>query len=257
MSGGAELTFVGNEGVVVYSPVGGVAIDALFGHGAREFTYAPDAVIDAVEAARAPFDRIDAVLATHFHPDHFNPRAVARHLRARSRARFVSTPQACALLDRKDPSYDEIAPRVTAVFPPPGRRRTILTGGIRVDAFRISHGRVNFGSVEQVGFIVYAGALSFLHLGDGIIDERGLEAVGVLDERIDAAFLPFWYLTHEYGKRLMQNRLKPRQVFAVHIPPPQQAGIESAIADFMPGAVALSRPMATYRIPPNNSQETL
>ena len=253
MPGHTQVTFVGNEGVVVATPGGTVAIDALFGHGAMDFTFAPDAVIDAVEAARSPFDTIDAVLATHFHPDHFNPRSVGRHLRARPGTRFVSTPQACALLDRKDPSFEEMSPRVTAVYPPEGKRRSVLVGGIRIDAFRLSHGRVNFGSVEQVGFVVYAGGVSVLHLGDGIIDERTLDAVGVLDEQLDAAFLPFWYLTHDYGKRLMENRLRPKQVFAVHIPPPRQALIESEVSAFMPAAIALVRPMATYRIPPNNS----
>jgi L-ascorbate metabolism protein UlaG (beta-lactamase superfamily) len=253
----AEVIFIGNEGVVVSTPVGGVAIDALFGRGAGEYTSTPDGLIDAVEAARAPFDRIDALLATHFHPDHFDQRAVARYLCARRQTRLISTPQACAMIDRNDPSWDEIAPRVTATFPPAGKRRTILVAGIRVDVFRISHGRVNFGNVEQVGFVVYAGGLSFLHLGDGIIDEKGLDAVGVLEERIDAAFLPFWYLTHEYGKRLMESRLKPRRVFAVHIPPSEQAAIESAIAGFMPDATALVRPMATYTITPNNPQGQL
>jgi len=253
MSGDAEVTFVGNEGVVVATAAGGVAIDALFGHGAEAYSFAPDAVIDAIEAARSPFDKIEVVLATHFHPDHFNPRSVGRHLRARPKTRFISTPQACALLDRNDPAFAEMSPRVTAVYPPQGRRRTVLAGSIRVDAFRLSHGRVNFGNVEQVGFMVYAGGASFLHLGDGIIDERTLDGVGVLDERIDAAFLPFWYLTHEYGKRLLEKRLHPRLVFAVHIPPPDQAGIESQIAGFMPDAVVLGRPMATYTIPPNNS----
>jgi len=253
MSDGAEVTFIGNEGVVVATPGGCVAIDALFGHGAKAYSFAPDAVIDAIEAARSPFDGIDVVLATHFHPDHFNPRSVGRHLRARSETRFISTPQACVLLDRKDPGFAGMSPRVTAVYPPQGRRRTVLVGGIRVDAFRLSHGRVNFGNVEQVGFLIYAGGAVFLHLGDGIIDERTLSAVGVLDERIDAAFLPFWYLIHEFGKRLMENRLHPGMVFAVHIPPPEQAAIESQIAAFMPDAVPLGRPLATYRIPLNNS----
>ena len=253
MPGEAEVIFIGNEGVVVSTPGGCVAIDALFGHGAKAYSFAPDAVIDAIEAARSPFDGIDVVLATHFHPDHFNPRSVGRHLRVRPKTRFISTPQACALLDRGDPAFADMAPRVTSVYPPDGKRRTLLVGGIRVDAFRLSHGRVNFGNVEQVGFLTYAGGASFLHLGDGIIDERTLDAVGVLGERIDAAFLPFWYLTHEYGKRLMEKRLHPRKVFAVHIPPPEQEAIESQIAAFMPDAVPLGRSMATYRIPPNNS----
>jgi L-ascorbate metabolism protein UlaG (beta-lactamase superfamily) len=114
MSDGAEVTFIGNEGVVVRTPGGTVAVDALFGHGAKDFTFAPDAVIDAVEAGRSPFDAIDAVLATHFHPDHFNPRSVGRHLRARTKTRFISTPQACALLDRKDPAFEEMSPRVAS-----------------------------------------------------------------------------------------------------------------------------------------------
>jgi len=245
---GACITFVGNEGVVVSTPSGTVAIDALFGHGAANYADVPDAVLDAIEAARSPFDAIDLFLATHYHPDHFNPRALTRHLRSNTRSRFLSTPQAVRLLGGDGNEPLGIENRIHATRPPEGERETTELCGFRVDAFGLSHGRVNFGDVEHNGYVVRIGGLSILHLGDGIIDEKALDGAGVLSEPVDIAFLPFWFLTYPYGQRLMSTKLRPRHTFAVHIPPSEQSRIEAEIADFAPRVVALTRSMSRHEI---------
>lgn len=244
----AHITFIGNEGVVVTTSGGTFAIDALFGDGAAAYTSTPPAVIDAVEAARPPFEGIEVLLATHHHPDHFDPRAVARHLTANPRTRLVTTNQAIALLEERSEAFVSLADRIYAMPAADGVRESISLGGIRIDGFGLSHGRVNFGGVQHLGFVVYAGGLSFVHLGDGIIDRRALTAAGVLDEEVDAAILPFWFLTYPFGRRLMRERFRPRRVFAAHIAPQRQAELEREIASALPSATPLVRPMASFAV---------
>jgi L-ascorbate metabolism protein UlaG (beta-lactamase superfamily) len=244
----AEITFIGNEGVVIATPSATVAIDALFGHGAHSFTITPDAVIDAIEAARPPFDSIDLILATHFHPDHFNPRAVARHLESNERARLVTTGQAVDLLERRAGAFHSISDRVYAARAEEGVVDTLELGGVRVEAFGLSHGKVNYADVEHLGFRVSAGGFQILHLGDGIIDTRALTGAGVLDTPLDMAFLPFWYLTYPVGAALVRNRLCASRVFAVHIPPHRHVEIETVLSADHPDSVAMTRAMTVYRV---------
>jgi len=243
-----RITFVGNEGVVVATDAGTVAIDALFGRGAASFTITPGAVIEAMEAARAPFDNIDIVLATHYHPDHFDARSVERHLTASTGTRLVTTEQAAALFEEKSEAFASLSDRIFTVEAADGVRESLTIGDIRVDSFGLSHGRVNFAHVQQAGFIVHAGGKTVVHLGDGIIDERSLAGAGLFDEPIDAAFLPFWYFTYPVGQRLLESRFRTGRLFAVHIPPARGAVIEREIASAFPHATALVRAMAQYSI---------
>ena len=250
MSSEANITFVGNEGVLLESGGNAVLVDALFGDGAAAYTSAPRAVIDAVETARTPFDAVDVVLATHFHPDHFDPDSVARYLAHNARARVLTTPQARRLLESRAAGFDGFAARVGTVLPGEGQCLTTTIGDVVVDAFGLSHGKVNYGDVEHVGFVVTMGGATFLHLGDGIIAEKTLRAAGVLDRELDAAILPFWFLTYPSGRRLLEHGFarRPRRLFAVHIPPEHQRRLVDEVRAFDRRATPLVEPMTRVRI---------
>lgn len=246
MDARAGITFVGNEGVLVEAGGEGVLIDALFGDGVPAYTTTPRAVVDTVEMARPPFDSVGVALATHVHPDHFNPYSVARHLQHNPRVHFVSTRQTLDVLREKAPGFDQIAGRTRAMAAVEDEVETVSYGGVTVEGFGLSHGKVNYGDVEHLGFVVTVGGFTVVHLGDGIIAERSLRAAGVLDRRIDVALLPFWFLTYPFGQRLMTSAFRPVRVFAIHIPPAHQSRLTREIHEFDPGAVALVDPMARY-----------
>ena len=247
-AGRTRITFIGNEGVLVEVGEQAVLIDALFGDGVPAYTTTPRAVVDAVERARSPFDAVDVAMATHFHPDHFNPYSVSRFLQHNPAARFVSTPQSRELLAEKATAHDTLADRVHALAPAEGEMIWTDVGAIRVGGFGLSHGKVNYGDVEHLGFLVDLDGVTVLHLGDGIIAQRSLEAAGVLERRVDVAFLPFWYLTYPFGQRLMRAGLRPRHVFALHIPPAHERRLVDEIRQFDPQAVPLAEPMAVHVI---------
>jgi len=163
----------------------------------------------------------------------------------------LSTPQARDLLAAKAPAFAALSERVHAVAPKEGERASLRFGDIVVDAFGLSHGRVNYGDVEHLGFIVRLGAATVIHLGDGIIAERSLDAAGVFEESFDAAFLPFWFLTYPTGRRLYERRLGGiiRRTFAIHVPPGDQNRLVEEVAATDPEAVALTSPMWRTTVP--------
>lgn len=248
MSAEVHVTFVGNEGVLVEADGQAVLIDALFGDGIAAYTTTPRAVIDTVEMARPPFDTVDVALATHFHPDHFNPYSTGRFLQHSPRSHFLSTRQSRGQMEDRAPGFADIAGRVHAVAPADGERESLVPGGVAIDAFGLSHGKVNYGDVEHLGLVARVGAATVLHLGDGMISERALRSAGVLDRRIDVAFLPFWFLTYPFGRRLMAGALRPGHVFAVHIPPAHRRRLVAEVRAAAPAAVALVEPMSRHRL---------
>jgi len=136
---------------MVRSAAGSVLIDGLYGAEAEGYHTPPAAALAMLRAARAPFDGVDLVLATHFHEDHFDAGVAAGFLRASEKTWFASTPQAVALLLARAP---ELAPRAVSIEAPEGVRVGRDFGPIRVEAFGLSHGKVNYAEVQHLGLVV-------------------------------------------------------------------------------------------------------
>jgi L-ascorbate metabolism protein UlaG (beta-lactamase superfamily) len=240
-----ELTYIGCEGVLIRSRAGSVLIDGLFGDEAAPYHVPPDSALIDLRNARPPFDGVDLVLATHYHGDHFDAAAVADYLRVSGRTRFVSTPQAAEAVVAQ--AGRDVADRVAAIDTPEGVRVASDFAGVRVEAFGLSHGKVNYADVQHLGFVVWLGGSTVVHLGDGIIDERTLRAAGLVDAPPDVGVLPFWFLTYPFGKHLVARGFRPRAIFAVHIRVSERADVVNEIASWS-DAVPLVEPLARYAI---------
>ena len=240
-----ELTYIGCEGVLVRSGAGAVLFDGLFGDEAAPFGVPPGVMLDRLRDARVPFDRIDVILATHFHADHFDAPSVARHLRANPNCHFVSTPQAAVQL--LEETHGNWAPRIHALEVREGTTVAREIGAVKIEAFALSHGKVHYADVQHLGLIVTLGGRTIMHLGDGIIDEKSLRASGVFNRAIDVGVMPFWFLTYPFGRRLVGNGFRPRSIFAVHVRINERERIVREIASWI-DATPLVEPMSRYDI---------
>jgi L-ascorbate metabolism protein UlaG (beta-lactamase superfamily) len=240
-----ELTYIGCEGVLLRSPAGSVLIDGLFGDEAAPFGTPPAPALERLRDARPPFDRIDVILATHYHPDHFDAASVARHLRGNPAAHFVSTPQATVQL--LEATHGTLGHRI---HPLDAREGVVVSrdvGPVRIEGFGLSHGKVHYADVQHLGLVVTLGGRRVIHLGDGIIDEKSMRAAGVLDREIDVGVLPFWFLTYPFGRRLVAQGFRPRAIFAVHVRQIERERVARDIASWI-DATPLLVPMERYDI---------
>lgn len=239
------LTYVGCEGVLIRSDAGTALIDGLYGDEAVPFGVPDARTLDRLRDARPPFHNVDVVLATHYHADHFDPAAVARHLRGNPNAHFASTSQATVQV--LEAMHGMFAHRVHTFAADEGEMVARDFGPIRVEAFGLSHGKVHYADVQHLGLVVTLGGRSVIHLGDGIIDEKSLRSAGVLDRVPDVGVLPFWFLTYPFGRRLVSNGFRPRTLFAVHVRANEREKIAGEIASWI-DAVALLSPMESWEI---------
>jgi L-ascorbate metabolism protein UlaG (beta-lactamase superfamily) len=240
-----HLTYLGCEGVLVRSDAGSVLIDGLYGDEAAPFGVPEPRVLERLRDAKPPFGRIDVILATHFHADHFDASAVVRHLRANPEAHFVSTLQATVQVG--EAAHGMFAHRVHSVAPGEGEMLSRELGAVKVEAFGLSHGKVHYADVQHLGLVVTLGGRTVVHLGDGIIDEKSLRAAGLLDRALDVGVLPFWFLTYPFGRRLVSSGFRPRTLFAAHVRMNERERVAAEIASWI-DAVPLLTPMESWEI---------
>lgn len=210
-SGEIEVLYLANAGFLIEVDDHKVLIDGLFGPGLPGYPTVPGEQRRALERGRPPFDRIDVVLATHHHDDHFDPSAVARFLRAAPAARFVSTPQAVERLLRVDGAraLDE---RVHAATPTAERPERSLQNGIPVLALALHHGR-SPAAAQNLGFVLDLGGASVLHVGDTEASAAEMRAAGLV-EPVDLALVTSW------SRASVAAATRARRVVVMHLAEP-------------------------------------
>lgn len=92
MDGKVEVTLVANAGVLLSYGGTTLLIDGIYGREGHPFSNLSPEVWRAMCAGAPPFERIDYLLFTHAHPDHFSPEMTMEFLRAR-RVKGVFLPQ--------------------------------------------------------------------------------------------------------------------------------------------------------------------
>lgn len=211
-----EVTYLANEGFMLAGGGRKVLIDALFGEGLKGYAAVSPARRALLEGARTPFNDVDVVCATHFHGDHFNAEPVLAHLTNNPQAFFFSTPQAADKL-RATGKFDSIKTRVVAALPPEGERLRGGHRGVSVQLLNIHHGRTR--PVENLGFIIEFAGKRILHIGDSEAEPAVFQKYEVVKDRIDVAFLPFWYFQSDDWKRAVREQIQPRHIVLMHVPP--------------------------------------
>lgn len=212
--GALEVTYLANEGFMIAGGGKKVLIDALFGEGLSGYAVVSPAQRELLEQARAPFDGTDAVFATHFHDDHFNADSVLAHLTHNPQAMFFSTNQAANKL-RATGKFETHQSRIVAALPKEGERLRHEHRGISVQLLNIHHGRGR--PIENLGFLIEIGGKRILHIGDSQAESTVFQQYELAKDRIDVAFLPFWYFQSEDWKRAVREQIQPRHIVVMHI----------------------------------------
>lgn len=219
-SGRLEVTYLGNEGFLLADDEHSVLIDALYGDGLPGYAVVDPEIRTAIEGARPPYDRVDIILATHHHDDHFDPRAVARHLRANPRAVFLSTPQAIARMKKEVGDFASLSPRAHGVVPDEGERHSVRLLGLDLEVLNLHHGRNRKPAVENLGFLFELGGRRLLHVGDTMASASELASYGLPGVAVDVAFLPCWLVAYEPWAGTVRDGIGAAEIVVMHLPVP-------------------------------------
>lgn len=210
-----EVRYVANAGVLVRLGEARLLIDAPIRQGIPPYaTSSPEERV-RLERAAAPYDRVDAILITHWHEDHFSPEAVAAHLTGNTRAVLVSSPEVVERVRQVATHLPDA--RFRAVLPEPGASRLVMVGTLPVRVLRIRHNPARRPPEQHVGFLVGDNP-AVLHTGDADPQADNFTVLRGLP-RVRLALLPFWYVLNETNRRVVRESIAPDRIVAMHLPP--------------------------------------
>jgi L-ascorbate metabolism protein UlaG (beta-lactamase superfamily) len=157
---GCAIRYVANAGILFESHATSFLIDAPIRESIPPYA-APDAAERrTLEGARPPFDRVAAILITHWHDDHLSAPAVGELLKNSPATVLVSSRE---VVERVREAVPNVAPaRLIALTPEPGRSERTTVGGVPVHVLRIRHNPARRFPEQHVGFLV-EGCRTVLH----------------------------------------------------------------------------------------------
>ena len=214
-----EIRYIANEGVLISSHNKRVLIDGLHRKYRDAYAFLPDAEREKVESATPPFEKIDLILVSHMHGDHFHPEAVGRYLTANQSTLLATSQQVVDLVAKGFPGYRAIKQRITPVTYQLKSRQPMNLAGIDVEFLGVGHGSGRHATIQNLGHVISLGGKKFLHVGDSEISPEIFDAFDLEQQSIDIALLPYWFLTNKEGQELVERYIKPKQIFALHVGP--------------------------------------
>lgn len=256
---GVQITYLANEGFLLEAGETKVLVDALSGDGLRGYPVVPAKIRAELESARGRFAGIDLILASHYHGDHFDAAAVARHLRANPDAVFLSTRQAVDALRRELGEEDGF--EIVTSYPEEGKLAQLSLPGVTVEVLNLHHGRGRRPLVENLGLLIRLGGLDLLHVGDTEAEERDLQPYKELLTEIDVWLQPGWLLTDPDWQRTRDLATGDSSLVAMHLFAPNAPaewfgaarnleGQVAAIHEALPEAWVPLEPLATRHYSP-------
>jgi L-ascorbate metabolism protein UlaG (beta-lactamase superfamily) len=239
-SGTVEITYIANEGVLIASGGKQVLIDGLHREYQPDYAFLPNAEREKIETAKPPFDRIDLILVSHLHLDHFHSESVGLHLQHNPQAQLVSSQQVVNEVEKNFKGFATIKARVTGVTPPWKEKVTMKAAGVDFEILGLRHGTGRHATIQNLGHIIKLGGKKLLHIGDADTFIENCEKLNLDEEQIDIALLPYWFLVGSEGQTVVREHIKPRQIIALHISPAESDKIAAQIKQAFPGAVAFT-----------------
>jgi L-ascorbate metabolism protein UlaG (beta-lactamase superfamily) len=240
------LRYVANAGVLLTISGVDILIDAPIRDGIPPYATSSVGERETLEQARSPYDRVAAILITHWHEDHFDARAVAAHLAANARAVLISAPDVVERVRAVAPALDSA--RLRAVLPAPGTSDLVRLGPLPIRVLRIRHNPTRRLPEQHLGFLV-GEPTAVLHTGDADPAPDNFTLLRDLPQ-VDLALVPFWFVQSEDNWRFVRTALAPRRIAALHLPPSDAQSVRRVFEAARRPAVLLAEPGTAVDLEP-------
>lgn len=239
---GLEITYIANEGVLIEASGKKILIDAHHYRGNSPYLPVPQNTIEKMVGGFKPFDKIDLILATHVHVDHFDAENVGRHLLNNAATKFLASEQITGSIEKFFKKYSLIKKQILTVTPEVGFSDEIKVNEIPVKLLGMKHGSDRFSDIENMGYIIKLGKYKILHVGDADGKVSNFKPFHFPNEGIDVAIVPYWFLTHKPFNKIVNKNIQAGRIIAVHIPTKEMVEVEKKVLAAYPNAVVFLAP---------------
>jgi L-ascorbate metabolism protein UlaG (beta-lactamase superfamily) len=231
-----EVRYIANEGVLISLRDKRVLVDGLHRKYEDAYAYLPDAEREKIESAKPPLDRVDLVLVSHNHRDHFHPDSIGLYLKNSPKTLLASSQQVVDGTAAKFADYALIKERMTPIAYQLKSRRPMHLAGIDVEFLGVGHGSGRHAAIQNLGHVISLGGKKILHVGDSEIAPEIYDGWDLETNGIDIAVLPYWLLTAKTGRELIETLIKPKHIIATHVGPGESESITKEVKKHFPNA---------------------
>jgi len=239
--GSIKLAYVGNEGVLISDGTKAVLIDGLHRRYGDDYLNPPPEVLTAMETGKPPFDQVRVVLVSHVHGDHFSEESVGLHLKSNPKATLVSDAQKMSDIARLFPDHASIRSQTYEATPEWKQKLVYERDGIKVTLLGMKHGGDRFWWIKNLGHIIEIGGKKLFHFGDADTAVENFASFNLAAEKIDIAFIPYWFLLNDDGRKLVRETIAAKNNIAVHIPPKTAESDAANVKGLYPGVDAFTK----------------
>jgi L-ascorbate metabolism protein UlaG (beta-lactamase superfamily) len=223
-----DITYLGNEGFLIYSKNKKILVDALFKLNMPSYAEPSETMIKKMIGNETPYNNIDLLLITHHHGDHFNPDLTISFLENQPACKLVAPKQVVDGI-RGLAGFDKVKSRIVEISTDTGSLFKIIENDIYVDILCTRHS----GDTEykNMSFIANLEGSCFFHCGDATIQDniKVLQKYSFNNKPVDILFLQS-YDTSFVSKQFVAKTIKPDMIIAMHISPEE---IETDAKTFM------------------------
>ncbi|GAB4236755.1 MAG: hypothetical protein Tsb0034_11560 [Ekhidna sp.] len=178
-------------------------------------------------------NKIDLILASHIHSDHYSKSEVIQALESSKAVAFLNT-QILDDLRKVLPKsiYDD---RIVAHDNKVPIDSTL--NGIKIQTIPITHSGKNWGAIENTAHIVEIENDRILHVGDPDPFNSEMEHANLNLRDIDIAVLPYWFFITEESINWCKSTIDAKKYIANHIPHRKKDEIRKALLNLFPELV--------------------
>ena len=221
----STVQYLANEGVMIAHGETKVLFDPIFHYGPDTYQRVPQAMQDAIMAGESPYDGVDGVFVSHYHPDHFQASSILMLLREQQGIRLYAPAQVVAELRQvASPDHEPVFERVTTFDLQYGDAPVFVrAGSLLIEAVHVPHSGWPTArtDVQNIAFrVTLEDTSTVVHLGDAdarIVHFEQDEAFWD-ERRVDLALPPYWFFLSADGREILEDRIYARHSIGIHAP---------------------------------------
>ncbi len=244
----AVIRYIGTDGFLIQAGGKSVLVDGLV-RNPWGYTDTPERALAMMKELRPPFERLDLLLFSHAHRDHFEPRMALDVLTAHEEAVLVGD----GLVDRdlRETGADEakrLAARIRILALGVGQKTALTVNGVALTVLGVNHADRE-PAYLTLGYIMDLGPFRIYHQGDLYppVNQAFLSSLPWEEMGIDIAFFDPFLLQDEAARAMVLERMRPSAVILMHMRDDEGARYFGELKPAVPQVLFFRGPMESKR----------
>jgi len=244
----ALIRYIGTDGFLIQAGAKSVLVDGLVDNP-WGYTNTPGQALSLMKTRRPPFERLDLILFSHAHRDHFEPRMALDVLTAHAGAVLVG--DGLVENDLRETAAEEVkalGPRIRILAVKIGEKTNLTVDGIPLTVFGVNHADRE-PAYLTLGYVFDLGPFRVYHQGD-LYPEANLAFLSSIpweEMKIDIAFFDPFFLQNDAARKIVLDRIRPSAVILMHMRDDEGERYFTQLKPTVPQVLFFRGPMETKR----------